>query len=102
MDINVKTYQTKNGLVEGAQVKWSNFSILLVAGKKAFLTCGVFDLDAIDAFGGAAAIVESTPDNPIGNLERFPNRKITKVNSKAKALGITVGMDVKDAFEIIA
>jgi uncharacterized protein YunC (DUF1805 family) len=102
MEVHTKSYETKNGLVEGVQVKWSNFSILLAAGKKAFLTCGVFDLDAIDAFGGAAAIVESTPDNLIGTLERFPNRKITNANSKAKALGITVGMDVKDAFEIIA
>ncbi|MCX5693872.1 MAG: DUF1805 domain-containing protein [Candidatus Omnitrophica bacterium] len=102
MDIYTKSYQTKNGLVEGVQVKWPNFSILLVTGKKAFLTCGVFDLDAIDAFGGAAAIVESTPSNPIGNLDRFPDRKIAKVNAKAKALGITVGMDVRGAFEIIA
>ncbi len=102
MDIFTKTYETKNGPVEGAQVKWSGFSILLVAGKKAFLTCGVFDLDAIESFGAAAAIVESTPANPIGNLERFPDRKITKVNAKAKALGIVVGMDVKEAFEIIA
>lgn len=102
MDIYTKSYVTKNGLVEGVQVKWAGFSILLVSGKKAFLTCGVFDLAAIDAFGGAAAIVESTPENPIGNLERFPNRKITKVNSKAESLGISIGMDVKDAFELIA
>ncbi|MCK9595363.1 MAG: DUF1805 domain-containing protein [Candidatus Omnitrophica bacterium] len=102
MDICTKSYNTRNGSVEGVQVKWQGFSILLVTGKKAFLTCGVFDLEAIDAFGGAAAIVESTPENPIGNLERFPNRKITRVNSKAKALGIDAGMDVKDAFEIIA
>jgi len=102
MDIYTRSYNTRNGLVEGVQVKWAGFSILLAAGKKAFLTCGVFDLEAIDAFGSAAAIVESTPDNPIGNLDRFPNRKITKVNSKAKALGITVGMDVQAAFEIIA
>ncbi len=102
MDIGVKNYQTKNGLVEGVHVKWTGFSILLVTGKKAFLTCGVFDLEAIDAFGAAAAIVESTPANPIGNLDRFPDRKITKVNARAKALGISVGMDVKDAFEIIA
>ncbi|MFA5143327.1 MAG: DUF1805 domain-containing protein [Candidatus Omnitrophota bacterium] len=102
MDIYTKSYSTKNGLVEGAQVKWPGFSILLVSGKKAFLTCGVFDLDAIDSFGGAAAIVESTPDNPIGSLDRFPDRKVTKVNSRAKALGIKAGMNVKDAFELIA
>ena len=101
MEIYTKTYETRNGLVEGIQVKWNGFHILLVAGKKAFLACGVFDLEAIDAFGGAAAVVESTPENPIGNLDRFPNRKITKVNSRAKALGITVGMDVRNAFEII-
>jgi uncharacterized protein YunC (DUF1805 family) len=102
MEIYTKSYQAKSGLVEGIQVKWAGFHIILVTGTKGFLTCGVFDLEAIDAFGGAAAIVESTPENPIGNLDRFPNRKITQVNAKATALGIKVGMDVKDAFEIIA
>ncbi|MDD5634666.1 MAG: DUF1805 domain-containing protein [Candidatus Omnitrophica bacterium] len=102
MEFITKVFQTKNGVVEGAHVKWAGFSLLLVSGKKAFLTCGAFDLEAINAFGAAAAIVESTPTNLIGNLDRFPNRKIMKVNAKAEALGITVGMDVKDAFEIIA
>lgn len=102
MEIYTKAYETKNGLVEGIHVKWSGFSLLLVAGKKAFLACGAFDLDAIDAFGAPAAIVESTPENPIGTLERFPHRKVMKVSSKAKALGINVGMDATKAFEIIA
>ena len=102
METITKTYQTKNGLVEGVQVKWSGFSILLVAGTKGFLACGVFDLEAIEKFGVAAAIPESTPENPIGNLERFPNRKIMKVNAGAEALGIRVGMDVRAAFELIA
>jgi len=68
---------------------------------KGFLACPVIDVDACDSYGVAAAIVESTPDNPIGTLERFPARKITKVNSKAKELGVTAGMDVTDAFELI-
>lgn len=102
MEIYTKAYETKNGIVEGVQVKWAGFSILLATGKKAFLACGVFDLDAIQSFGAAAAIVESTPENPIGNLDRFPNRKIMKVNLKARALGINVGMNVSDAFESIA
>jgi uncharacterized protein YunC (DUF1805 family) len=46
--------------------------------------------------------VESTPDNPIGTLERFPDRKITKANAKAKALGIKEGVRVSDAFALIA
>ena len=102
METITKSFQTKNGLVEGIQVKWSGFSILLITGAKGFLACGVFDLEAIEKFGVAAAIPESTPENPIGTLERFPNRKIMKVNVRAEALGIRVGMDVRDAFELIA
>ena len=102
METITKSFQTKNGLVEGVQVKWVGFSILLVTGTKGFLACGVFDLEAIEKFGVASAIPESTPENPIGTLERFPNRKIMKVNARAEALGIKVGMDVRDAFELIA
>ena len=102
MEAITKSFATKNGPVEGVQVKWPGFSILLVSGSKAALFCGVFDLDAFDKFGYPAALVESTPDNPIGTLERFPNRKIRKSNLKAQSLGIEAGMDVLEAFELIA
>ncbi|MDD5347277.1 MAG: DUF1805 domain-containing protein [Candidatus Omnitrophica bacterium] len=102
MEVITKTFATKNGPVEGVQVKWAGFSILLVTGTKGFLACGVFDVAAIDSFGSAAALVESTPANPIGTLERFPNRSVVKVNAKARSLGITEGMAVPEAFEKIA
>jgi uncharacterized protein YunC (DUF1805 family) len=102
METITRSYETPNGLVEGIHIKWQGFALLLVTGTKGFLVCGAFDLEAINSFGGASAMVESTPDNPIGTLERFPNRNITKVNEKAEALGITPGMDVKKAFELIA
>jgi uncharacterized protein YunC (DUF1805 family) len=88
-------------MVEGVQTKWSGFNILLVTGPKGFLACPAIDIDACQDYGVAAAIVESTPDNPIGTLDRFPNRKITKTNAKAKDLGIKEGMDVADAFDLI-
>lgn len=102
MEVYTKTYQTSNGPVEGAQTKWAGFNILLVTGAKGFLACPAIDVEACERYGVAAAIVESTPDNPIGTLERFPNRKITKANAKAKALGISEGMDATDAFALIA
>ena len=102
MEMHTKTYQTPNGLVEGVQTKWAGFNILLVTGSKGFLACPAIDVDACDGYGVAAALVESTPDNPIGTLERFGNRKITKVNEKAQALGIKEGMPVVDAFALIA
>lgn len=102
MQINTMTYQTTNGLVEGVQAKWSGFNILLVTGPKGFLACPAIDVEACQGYGVAAAIVESTPDNPIGTLDRFPDRKVTKANAKAKDLGINEGMDVADAFALIA
>lgn len=102
MEINTKTYQTPNGLVEGVQTKWTGFNILLVTGSKGFLACPAIDVDACEGYGVAAALVESTPDNPIGTLERFGDRKVIKTNTKAKALGIEEGMKVTEAFALIA
>jgi uncharacterized protein YunC (DUF1805 family) len=38
----------------------------------------------------------------VDNNGSAPDRTITKVNAKAKALGIEEGMDVTDAFALIA
>jgi len=102
MEVHTKTFETPNGFVEGVQTKWTGFNILLVTGSKGFLACPAIDVTACERYGVAAAIVESTPDNPIGTLERFPNRKVTKANAKAQALGIKAGMNVVDAFALIA
>jgi uncharacterized protein YunC (DUF1805 family) len=102
MEVHTKTFQTPNGQVEGVQTEWTGFGILLVTGSKGFLACPAIDVDACERYGAAAAIVESTPDNPIGTLERFADRKVTKVNLKARSLGIKEGMAVKDAFALIA
>lgn len=102
MEVHTKTYETPNGLVEGVQTKWPGFNILIVTGSKGFLACPAIDVEACGRYGVAAALVESTPDNPIATLERFPNRSITKVNEKAESLGIRAGMDVREAFALIA
>ena len=102
MEVHTKTYQTPNGPVEGVQTKWTGFNILLATGSKGFLACPAIDTDACERYGVAAALVESTPENPIRTLERFPDRKITRVNAKARALGVKEGMNVADAFALIA
>ena len=102
MIINTKTYQTPNGPVEGVQTKWAGFNILLVTGSKGFLACPAIDIDACEGYGVASAIVESTPENPIRTLARLGNRKVSKANAKAKALGIEEGMNVIEAFALIA
>ena len=102
MEIHTKTFQTPNGPVEAVQTKWPGFNILLVTGPKGFLACPAIDVDACDRYGVAAAIVESSPENPIGTLERFAARRIIKPNFRARDLGITEGMTADDAFALIA
>lgn len=102
MEIVTKTFETANGIVEGMQTKWEGFNILVVTGSKGFLACPAIDVDACQRYEVACAIVESTPDNPIGTLERFPNRKILSANEKARQLGIVKGIDVGEAFALIA
>ena len=102
MEVITQKYDTPNGLVEGFCVKWPGFSILAVTGARGFLACPAIDVDACNNYGKAAAIVESGPDNPIGTLERFCKRKITKANAEANALGISQGMIAEDAFALIA
>jgi uncharacterized protein YunC (DUF1805 family) len=102
MEVLTKTYDTPNGPVEGVQTKWTGFNVLMVTGTRGFLACPAIDVDACERYGVAAALVASTPDNPIGTLERFPDREVAKVNAKARDLGIEEGMDVTEAFALIA
>jgi uncharacterized protein YunC (DUF1805 family) len=102
MEFITRTFQTSNGQVEGVCVKWPDFSLLMVTGTKGFLACPAIDVDACASYGKAAAIVESSADNPIGTLERFCKRKITKANGNARSLGVTEGAVAQDVFALIA
>lgn len=102
MEITTRTYQTENGPVEGIIARWPAFSILMITGPKGFLACPAIDVDACQTYGKAAAIVESSAENPIGTLERLCERKITRANAAAQALGIKPGMIAKEAFPRIA
>ncbi len=102
MEFITRTFQTPNGQVEGVCVKWPDFSLLMVTGTKGFLACPAIDIDACQSCGKAAAIVESSADNPIGTLERFCERKITKANGNARSLGVTEGVVAKEVFALIA
>ena len=102
MEVIRKIFATAKGDVEGVCVKWEDFSILMVTGSNGFIACPAIDVDACESYGTAAALVESGPGNPIGTLERFCERTITKANGLAGQLGIEEGMTAKNAFALIA
>lgn len=101
MQINTKAFQTKNGIAEGVQTKWEGFNLLVVTGSKGFLACPAISSDACESYGVAVGLVESSPDNPIGNLNGFSGRKIIRANKQAEKLGIKEGMKFEQAVELI-
>jgi uncharacterized protein YunC (DUF1805 family) len=102
MQIQTAIFQTPNGPIEAVKLQWTGCSILLAAGTKGIAACPLLDITACQRFGVAAAVVESSPENPIGTLERLSLRKLTAVNENARKLGLREQMPVKDALAIIA
>jgi len=52
--------------------------------------------------GRARAAGPGNPNRGFFSEIRFPNRKVTKVNEKARALGIHEGMEAIEALALIA
>ena len=96
-----QSFMTGKGLVEGVKLEWETFSLLLVSAPQGFLACGIFDIHAINEYGRAAGLVEGSPENPIGTLERFMERRVAAVNQKASDRGVTEGMSVRKALEAL-
>lgn len=96
-----RSFPTENGIAEGVQTKWEGFNLLVVTGSKGFLACPAIDSEACGNYGVAVGLVESSPDNPIGNLDGFTGRKIIETNKAAEKLGIEKGMKFEQAVELI-
>jgi len=99
--LETKPIETAKGTAEGMVLQWESFSLIAIGAPKGFLTCCIFDLDRINQFGKPAALVESTPDCPIGTLENMVTLNLMAVNSEAEALGLKVGMPVSKALELL-
>jgi len=101
MELDVKSIETKRGVILGCQLKWTNSWLFVVDAPKGSIVCGSFDIEALNGFGLAAAKIVPKPGNPAHNLDEFLEREITDVNDLAKKMGVRQGMSVKDAAELM-
>jgi uncharacterized protein YunC (DUF1805 family) len=69
--------------------------LLVVKGPRGVIGCGYLNVAAFEKFGEACAIV------PAVDLRSLPDAKVTAVTSKAKELGIEVGMTGREALDKI-
>ena len=99
MECYIKNVETKKGIVQACQLKWSNSWCFIVDAPKGSIFCGSFDIEALNDFGLPAAKIVPPPGNPAYSIDEFIGRNITDINELAKKLGVKPGMSVKKAIE---
>ncbi len=63
--------------------------------------CGVFDVQALDAFGYPAAKARRVGEGFIATVDDLLNGIIKEVNEAARKRGISIGMFGKEALELM-
>ncbi|MGD9720090.1 MAG: DUF1805 domain-containing protein [Pirellulales bacterium] len=69
--------------------------LLVVKGSRGVVGCPYLNIDSFEKFGEACAII------PAVDVRGMPDSKVTAVTTKAKELGIEVGMSGREALDKI-
>jgi len=101
MDIFIKNIKTKKGIVQGAQLKWTNSWVFIIDAPKGSIVCSSIDIKALDRNNIPAAQIIPEPGKSANSLEEFIEKKITNVNNNAKKYGIKIGMSVYDVIDLL-
>lgn len=101
MELYVKNIETKKGVIQGCQLKWTNSWLFVIDAPKGSIVCGSFDINALNSFGLASAKIVPEPGNPAYNIDEFIGRKITDVNELARQMGVKIGMSIEEAAELM-
>jgi uncharacterized protein YunC (DUF1805 family) len=70
--------------------------LLLIMGEKGFVMCGFLNVESAEKLGVTAAVVSG-----VKTFDDVLNGQVKAVTSKAKNLGIEVGMKGADALKLI-
>jgi uncharacterized protein YunC (DUF1805 family) len=70
--------------------------LLLIMGEKGFVMCGFLNVESAEKLGVTAAVVSG-----VKTFDDVLNGQVKAVTSKAKNLGIEVGMRGADALKLI-
>lgn len=99
MEFEVRNLEDKEIVVQACKLKWENSWIFIVDAPGGTITCGSFDIDALNSFGLPAAKIVPEPGKPAFTIEDFLSRKITHANELAAQLGVKKGMKINEAIE---
>jgi uncharacterized protein YunC (DUF1805 family) len=91
----------EHGTGIGISNRWAGgqyCSILTTAG---IVGCGIYDLETAAEFDQAIAIAKGTPEDPLVEPEDLLAAGIVGTTPKAESYGIRIGMQGKEAVEIM-
>ena len=96
-----KPIQFENGTAMGISNRWTKGQYCSIITSTGIVGCGIYDVDTAGEFDLAVAICKGTPEKPLVDPEDLFESKIVNCTNKAKTLGIEVGMNGKQAVEIL-
>jgi len=88
----VEQIELGNGSALGLKFDMEHAPLLVIRARKGFVMCGYLNMDIANKLGDVAARVMG-----VNSFEDVLNAKAVDVSEAAKDIGITVGMQAKEA-----
>jgi uncharacterized protein YunC (DUF1805 family) len=96
--IEIRPLNTRSGIAVGVEIKNPEApekpAVIVVIAKRGLLVCGNFDINELEKRNVTAARIVG-----LTKIEDILQRNVVSVTSRAKALGVDVGMLGSDALE---
>ncbi len=93
--------QFDNGTAIGISNRWRNGQYCSILTEVGIVGCGIYDMETPAEFDQVLAIAKGTPAQPLVDPGDLLDAKIVDATPQAKALGIEIGMTVKQAVELM-
>lgn len=78
----------------GLEMDLPNARLVLASGKRGFVMCGYLNLEAAENLKDAAAVVTG-----VKTIDELLEKKVVRVSSQAKRLGVRIGMSGREALK---
>lgn len=92
--MHIRKIQINNKTAQGIKIKLPNANLVIVAARKGYIMCGYLDTRASEKFRDCAAVVKG-----VKSVNDVLSKKISKVTTGARKLGIRVGMKGSEALK---
>jgi len=96
VDIAVEQIKINGKTALGLMLNLSPAPLLVIKGEKGIIGCGFISVDAAEKLNLPAAIITG-----VKNFEEMLNKKVVKVSSAGREIGLREGLTGKEALKLI-